>query len=110
LYLTGILDLGDRKVIGWSLSKSVKTIHTTILAWKMAVKDRPITQELIFHPDRGVQYACNDFKDLLASYKLVKRSMSRKGDCWDNTRRIQTTLKMSVKDFTNRNSNQQLVA
>lgn len=48
LYLTVILDLGDRKVIGWSLSKSLKTIHTTIPAWTMAVKDRPITQELIF--------------------------------------------------------------
>jgi len=56
----------------------------TVPAWIMAVKNRPITQKLIFHSDRGVQYACNEFANLLAGYKIVDRSMSRKGDCWDN--------------------------
>ena len=84
LYLTVILDLGDRKVVGWSLSTSLKAVDTVIPAWIMAVKNRPITQELIFHSDRGVQYACNEFRNLLTGYSLVKRSMSRKGDCWDN--------------------------
>ncbi len=84
LYLTVIIDLYDRKVIGWAFSRSLKAIHTTIPAWRMAVRNRPITQVLIFHSDRGVQYACNEFKELLSSYKLVERSMSRKGDCWDN--------------------------
>jgi transposase InsO family protein len=84
LYLTVIIDLYDRKVIGWSFSRSLKAIHTTIPAWKMAVRNRPITEKLIFHSDRGIQYACHEFKNLLESYKLVERSMSRKGDCWDN--------------------------
>jgi len=84
LYLTVIIDLYDRKVIGWSVSRSLKAMHTTIPAWRMSVRNRPITQLLIFHSDRGVQYACNEFKILLSSYKLVERSMSRKGDCWDN--------------------------
>ena len=84
LYLTVIIDLYDRKVIGWAFSGSLKAVHTTIPAWRMAVRNRPITQVLIFHSDRGVQYACNEFKELLSSYKLVERSMSRKGDCWDN--------------------------
>jgi len=84
LYLTVIIDLYDRKVIGWAFSRSLKAVHTTIPAWRMAVRNRPITQVLIFHSDRGVQYACNEFKELLLSYKLVTRSMSRKGDCWDN--------------------------
>jgi putative transposase len=84
LYLTVIIDLYDRKVIGWAFSKSLKAIFTTIPAWKMAIRNRPITQVLIFHSDRGVQYACTDFKNLISSYKLVQRSMSRKGDCWDN--------------------------
>jgi transposase InsO family protein len=149
LYLTVIIDLGDRKVIGWSLSSSLKTINTTVPAWIMAVRNRPITQELIFHSDRGIQYACNEFKNLLAGYRWVRRSMSRKGDCWDNavaesffknlkvecvyqnryrtrkeaaisifeyietwynTGRIHSTLQMTVKDFTERNSNQKLVA
>jgi transposase InsO family protein len=84
LYLTVIIDLYDRKVIGWSFSRSLKAAHTTIPAWRMAIRNRPITQVLIFHSDRGVQYACNEFKNILSSFKLVERSMSRKGDCWDN--------------------------
>ncbi len=84
LYLTVIIDLYDRKVIGWAFIRSLKAVHTTIPAWRMAVRNRPITQVLIFHSDRGVQYACNEFKELLSSYKFVERSMSRKGDCWDN--------------------------
>jgi transposase InsO family protein len=84
LYLTVIIDLYDRKVIGWAFSRTLKATCTTIPAWRMATRNRPITQTLIFHSDRGVQFACNEFKNLLSSYKLVERSMSRKGDCWDN--------------------------
>jgi putative transposase len=84
LYLTVIIDLYDRKVAGWSFSISLKAAYTTIPAWKMAARNRPITQGLVFHSDRGIQYACYEFANLLSSYKLVERSMSRKGDCWDN--------------------------
>lgn len=84
LYLTVIIDLWDRKVVGWSLSQSLKAINTVIPAWVMAVKNRPIVRDLIFHSDRGVQYACHEFKILLEGYVLVKRSMSRKGNCSDN--------------------------
>jgi putative transposase len=84
LYLTVVIDLYDRKVIGWSFSRSLKAVHTTIPALRMAVRNLLITRKLIFHSDRGVQYACNEFKNLLSTYKLLERSMSRKGDCWDN--------------------------
>lgn len=84
LYLTVIIDLWDRKVVGWTLSRSLKAVDTVILPWIMAVKNRPITRELIFHFDRGIQYACNEFRKLLESHSLVKRSMSRKGNCYDN--------------------------
>jgi transposase InsO family protein len=84
LYLTTIIDLGDRKVIGWSLSRSLKAEATVIAAWLMAVLNRPVTEKLIFHSDRGVQYACGEFTSLLKSYRNVKQSMSRKGNCWDN--------------------------
>ena len=83
LYLTIILDLYDRKVIGWSQSQDMSARHTTIAAWRMAVKNRPPSPSLIFHSDRGVQYACHSFVNLLNSYG-VQRSMSRKGNCWDN--------------------------
>jgi putative transposase len=50
----------------------------------MAVKNRPIDQKLIFHSDRGVQYACDAFVKQLEGNKNIIRSMSRKGNCWDN--------------------------
>jgi transposase InsO family protein len=84
LYLTVILDLGDRKVIGWSLSQGLTARQTSISAWRMAIKNRPVTRNLIFHSDRGVQYACHEFADLLIANKYITRSMSRKGNCWDN--------------------------
>jgi transposase InsO family protein len=49
LYLTVIVDLADRKVVGWSLSKTMKTCDTVAPAWKMAINNRPIVTELIFH-------------------------------------------------------------
>ena len=84
LYLTVIIDLWDRKVIGWSTSKTLKAQDTVIPAWRMAIASRPVTEKLIFHSDRGVQYACTEFKKQLFSNTLVIQSMSRKGDCWDN--------------------------
>ncbi|WP_026730345.1 IS3 family transposase [Flavobacterium denitrificans] len=85
LYLTIILDLFDRKIIGWNLSNSLTTEQTTLPAWKMAVKNREIINELIFHSDRGIQYANRNFTKILDSHKLVTRSMSAKGNYWDNS-------------------------
>lgn len=82
--LTTIMDLYDRKIIGWSLSDGMSTEETTLVAWKMAVKIRKIEEDLIFHSDRGVQYASKKFVNVLDSYKKITRSMSRKGNCWDN--------------------------
>ena len=84
LYLTIIMDLADRKIIGWALSNSLKVDQTIIPAWRMAVINRPIDQDLVFHSDRGVQYCCCVFASFLETYQKVSRSMSRKGDCWDN--------------------------
>lgn len=84
LYLTIIMDIFDRKVIGWALSSDLTAENTSVAAWRMAVKNRQASEKLIFHSDRGVQYACHAFANLLSSYKCVERSMSRKGNCWDN--------------------------
>ena len=84
LYLTIIMDLGDRKVIGWSLSRTLKAEDTVIAAFLMAAINRPFRADIIFHSDRGVQYACTEFTNLLSRYKMMRQSMSRKGDCWDN--------------------------
>ncbi len=84
LYLTTIIDLYDRQVIGWSLSTRLYTSQTIIPAWKMAVSKRKITINLLFHSDRGIQYASNEFRKIIRSNTLVTQSMSRKGNCWDN--------------------------
>jgi len=84
LYLTVVMDLFDRKIIGWILSTKMSTKATILPAWKMAVKNRKITKDLIFHSDRGVQYANKIFASTLDSYKCVIRSMSRRQNHNDN--------------------------
>lgn len=86
LYLTTVIDLFDRKLIGWALSNTMKAVETVIPAFNMAKLNRAIdkNQPLIFHSDRGVQYACKEFTDVLLNNKNIIRSMSRKGNCWDN--------------------------
>ena len=85
IYLTIILDLFDRKIIGWALSSNMKAEHTTIPALKMAFKNRRPKDYLIFHSDRGVQYCAQSFRDVLfQNCPTVQQSMSRKGNCWDN--------------------------
>jgi len=84
LYLTVVIDLCDRKVIGWALSDNLSAKDTAIASYRMAIKNRSIVGKLIFHSDRGVQYACNSFKNLLEANGNIIRSMSRKGNCWDN--------------------------
>ncbi|MFD2934359.1 transposase [Spirosoma flavum] len=80
LYLTAILDLADRKVVGWALSDTLKAVDTSIAAWQMALKNRPLDGELLFHSDRGVQYACIEFRDQFNDLPVLQ-SMSRKGNC-----------------------------
>lgn len=84
LYLTIIMDLYDRKVVGWSMSPTMEAEKTVVAAFGMAIKTRPVNpRELIFHSDRGIQYACDRFRGLLRA-NHIRQSMSRKGNCWDN--------------------------
>ena len=83
VYLTIIMDLYDRKIIGWSLSRTMSTHDTVIPAWRMAVINRSFSPELIFHSDQGVQYASYSFANELKKHNVIQ-SMSRKGNCWDN--------------------------
>ena len=84
LYLTVVIDLWDRKVIGWCMSKEM-TARYVCRALEMAVKNRPPPEGLIFHSDRGVQYCSDEFRSLLNRLvPTVRQSMSRKGNCWDN--------------------------
>ena len=82
LYLTMIMDLFNREIISFHRSKTLMAQDTTIPALKKAFsKRKPIN--LIFHSDKGVQYACDEFRELLKSYGF-EQSMSGKGNCYDN--------------------------
>ncbi|MEO7977885.1 IS3 family transposase [Flavobacterium sp.] len=83
LYLTVIIDLYDRKVVGWNIGSALSTKTTSLPAFRMAVKNRKVKDGLLFHSDRGVQYANKLFTSTLDKYKCV-RSMSRKANSIDN--------------------------
>jgi putative transposase len=78
-----VLDLAERKVVGWALRETMEAEVTSVAAWRRAVSNRPVTQPLLFHSDQGVQYACQQFRKQLKG-KPVLQSMSRKANCWDN--------------------------
>lgn len=82
LYLAVVIDLFSRSVVGWAMDKRM-TRKLVMDALTMAVQRRQPSAGLIFHSDRGSQYASGDFQSLLAKNGM-RCSMSRKGDCWDN--------------------------
>jgi len=82
LYLAVIVDLYSRKVVGWSL-RGRMTADLVCEALDAAVLARRPPPGLLFHSDRGSQYASKIFRRRLFRYRM-RQSMSRKGNCWDN--------------------------
>ena len=82
IYLAVVLDIFTREVVGWSMSDSLET-KVILDAMNMAMKNVNSDAEIIFHSDRGSQYASDAYRKLLKS-KDVKPSMSRRGNCYDN--------------------------
>jgi len=82
LYLAVVMDLFSRKIIGWSMSGRMKE-SLVIDALKMALFRRKINANILFHSDRGSQYASENFQQLLNDNR-IECSMSRRGNCWDN--------------------------
>ena len=82
LYLAGVMDLCSRKIVGWSMAEHLRA-ELVGDALTMAITRRNPPAGLLHHSDRGVQYACDDYRKLLADAGM-QVSMSGKGDCWDN--------------------------
>ena len=96
LYLAAIMDLYSRRIVGWATSRQLDT--TLVLsAWDRAVEQRQPAAGLIFHSDRGVQYASADYRRALAAHKVLP-SMSRKANCYDNAfmEAFWSTLKLEL--------------
>ena len=96
LYLAGVLDLYSRKIVGWAMSERIDT-NLVLSALDMALTHRAPPANLLFHSDRGVQYASGDFRQALDQANLVA-SMSRKGNCYDNAtmESFWSTLKLEL--------------
>lgn len=82
LYLAIVMDLFSRQIVGWSMADHMKTTLVND-AMTMAIWHRKPPKGLLWHTDRGSQYASKEHRDLLAQHG-IRQSMSRKGNCWDN--------------------------
>jgi len=83
LYLTTVMDLFNREIIGHWKSYNLRAEDTVIKAFDEASRKRIPKKGLIFHSDRGSQYVDKVFRKRLKSYKITQ-SMSGKGNCYDN--------------------------
>src|SRR6476661_6110213 len=82
VFLAAVMDLYSRQILGWSVWESLHAGGAVQALQRALVKRRP-AKGLIHHSDRGVQYACQSYRDALEAAGLVP-SMSRKGNCYDN--------------------------
>lgn len=82
-YLAVVLDLYVRKPVGWAISNSPNTALTS-QALTMAFEARGRPQNMLFHSDQGCHYTSMAYRQLLWRYR-IKQSMSRRGNCWDNS-------------------------
>lgn len=83
LYLTTIMDLFHKKIVGWSMSRTMAAEQTAIPAIRHYLRTCKPAPGVIFHSDRGVQYASTKFRELLDGNGFVQ-SMSGQGNCYDN--------------------------
>lgn len=82
VYLAVILDAFSRRVIGWALERSLET-ELALGALRMTLAERRVTEALVHHSDRGVQYASHAYTDLLKEH-AIRISMSRRANAYDN--------------------------
>ena len=101
LYLGVILDAFSRQIVGWSMSERIDR-HLVTNAIKSAITRRQPKDKVIFHSDRGSQYASDDVRELLKEHKFVQ-SMSGTGNCYDNaiTESFFGSLKAELVYFEN---------
>jgi putative transposase len=94
LYLAAVMDLCSRRIVGWATADHLRA-ELPIAALRQAIKQRHPNPSgrgrergrergrLLHHSDRGVQYACHDYQQILTEHE-IDCSMSRRGDCYDN--------------------------
>lgn len=98
LYVAAVMDLYSRQIVGWSVWDNL-TVRGPLQALSRAWINRGYPRGVIHHSDRGVQYACGEYRQQLGRCGLVA-SMSRKGNCYDNAamEAFWSTLKREALD------------
>ena len=82
MFVAAVMDLYSRQILGWSVWESL-TAGGALQALTRALVKRGNPQGVIHHSDRGIQYACGEYRQVLHRHGLIA-SMSRKGNCYDN--------------------------
>jgi putative transposase len=106
-YLTVVIDLRSRRMIGWAMSESPNT-KLTLKTLEMAHRMRGKPKQVMFHSDQGCQYSSLECRQRLWQYRMIQ-SMSRRGKCWDNApmERVFRSLKSEwVPEFGYQNLDQ----
>ena len=96
VYVAAIVDLYSRRIVGWAVSQQINTA-LVLLALSMALTHRQPRAGLVFHSDRGVQYATLEYRQAMEAAQLIA-SMSRKANCYDNAamEAFWSTLKLEL--------------
>ena len=96
LYLAAILDLYSRRIVGWAMGEKIDAA-LVLRGLAMALLHRQPPANLLFHSDRGVQYAAGSFRNALDKAGLIA-SMSRRANCYDNAamESFWSTLKLEL--------------
>jgi putative transposase len=96
LYLSAVMDLYSRRIIGWAMSEKIDT-QLVLASWRMALSRRAAPDQLILHSDRGCQYASAEFRNALQEQGALA-SMSRPANCYDNAamESFWSTLKLEL--------------
>jgi putative transposase len=89
LYLAVVIDLFSRRIVGWSMDSRMKAklVNNALL---MSIWKRKPAKGLLWHTDRGSQYASDSHRAILKEHHVIQ-SMSRKGNCWDTGRMMKLT-------------------
>jgi transposase InsO family protein len=82
LYVAAVIDCFSRRIVGWSMADHLRA-QLCVDALTMALVRRKPKAGLMHHSDRGVQYACCEYRSMLEEHG-INASMSRTGDCYDN--------------------------
>ena len=110
LYLATVMDLYNREIVGYSMSKSPNAELAKQALSNAIKRQQPDTTRLLFHSDQGCQYTAKEFRNNLKTHNITQ-SMSRRGNCWDNAvqERFFRSLKSESLNYKKRKNHEEAI-